>query len=99
MSGGRSVTDRKPWGGAGAVPPERAKADEPRPMAFARSVAKGLVLTEDGAAGPFSGKKTSAVHGWPKMRKGSKPEGRDKRSAGSVHESPARRVRPKFDKT
>ncbi|MAZ01737.1 MAG: hypothetical protein CMN56_01205 [Sneathiella sp.] len=40
--------------------------------------AKGLVLTEDGAAGPRNEKKrNSALQGCQMMRKGSKPNGRD----------------------
>ena len=51
-----------------------------RPLAAPEAHAEGLVLTEDGAAGPQQ-KKTSALQGWQLLRKGWKPNGRDKPTA------------------
>ena len=57
---------------------------------------KGLVLTEDGAAGPKQERKASALQGWPKTRKGWKPTGRDRHRRARFTTARPEGVRPTF---
>jgi len=62
-----------------------------RPLTAPAAYAEGLVLTEDGVADPYKKKRMSAPQGWPMMRKGWKPKGRDcQRQARFTTAHPAR---------
>src|SRR6056297_2882779 len=64
MSGGSAVTDRIQR--RGITRPARSRRGRTgRPLDAPEAHAKGLVLAEDGAAGPQRKGKVSADHGWP----------------------------------
>lgn len=93
MSGGTAVTDRPCAEGdhPACTRAQRRKAGDTAHGARSRK-AEGLVLTEDGAAGPEKRGSVSRLR-LAEIAQGIEAAGPRPAKTGSVHESPARRVR------